>query len=78
MMTCKECTELLIDFVAGELSVERTVIIREHLRLCPPCERYLVTYETTIKLTRKLPMAAMPAALVQRLQAALREIQGGQ
>lgn len=74
-MTCKQCAELLVDFISGELSEEFCAILREHMRACGPCERFLVTYKVTITLTRKLPMTAMPAELVQRLQAALREAQ---
>lgn len=77
-MTCKQCAELLIDFVSGELSAEFCATVREHMEQCGPCERFLVTYRTTITLTGKLPMAALPAELVQRLQAALREAQNRQ
>lgn len=74
-MTCKQCADLLLDFVCGELAEEFCAVIREHMSQCPPCERFLVTYKTTITLTRKLPMVALPAEVVQRLQAALREAQ---
>ena len=74
-MTCKQCAELLIDFVSGELSAEFCATIRAHMEQCGPCERFLVTYKTTITLTRKLPMVALPAELVLRLQAALRDVQ---
>ncbi len=74
-MTCKQCAELLVDFISGELSPELCAIIRMHMGLCGPCERFLVTYKTTITLTRKLPPVALPAELVQRLQAAMRDAQ---
>jgi len=72
-MTCKQCAELLIDFVSGELSPELCAHIREHMGQCGPCERFLVTYTTTITLTHKLPPVPLPAELVKRLQAAMRD-----
>ncbi len=74
-MKCKELAEVLVDYVAGELSPELTAHLHEHLSLCPPCVRFVQTYEITIKMTRKLPMVAMPAELAVRLRSALHEAQ---
>lgn len=77
-MTCKQCAELLLDFVSGELSPEFCATIREHMEACGPCERFLVTYKTTITLTRQLPNSPMPPELMQRLKNALREVEENQ
>jgi len=78
-MTCKELCELLIDFVSGDLPPEHRQRIEQHLKLCPPCVAYFESYQTTIKLTRKLPCTPLPAQLIERLRAAAQEIkeQGG-
>src|SRR5262245_7980905 len=77
LMTCRELVELLIDFVSDELPPEHRQRIEQHLRCCPPCEAYLASYQTTIRLTRQLPCEPLPPQLEQRLRAALRELREG-
>ena len=72
-MKCKELAEILVDYVAGELSPELAEHIREHLCLCPPCVRFVETYQVTIRVTRKLPMVAMPPDLMRRLKQAIED-----
>jgi anti-sigma factor RsiW len=72
MITCRDCAELLLEFVAGELDAELSERIKSHLDQCPPCVVYIETYHATIKLTRQLP-AQMPPEVEQRLRAALKE-----
>jgi anti-sigma factor RsiW len=73
-MTCRELVELLIDFVSDELPEENRQRIEQHLSRCPPCEAYLASYRTTIRLTRQLPCEPIPPELKARLIAALTEI----
>jgi anti-sigma factor RsiW len=73
-MTCRDLAELLLEYVQGELDAERCAHIRGHLSSCPPCEAYVETYRMTIRLSRQLPAAPMPPELVERLRAALRDI----
>lgn len=75
MMTCRELCHLLIDFVSGELPPEYRERIEKHLQCCPPCVAYFESYRATIQLTRKLPCSALPPELMERLRAALEEIQ---
>lgn len=72
-MTCRELVELLIDFVSDELPVDQRQRLEQHLRRCPPCEAYLDSYRTTIRLTRQLPCEPIPPELKARLISALRE-----
>lgn len=71
-MTCRKFTEVLIEYVSGELTVEETAALRGHLDVCPPCVCLLQTYQLTIRLTRCLPPAEVPPAAAERLRAALR------
>ena len=77
MFTCRDLAELLIDFVAGELSPERRQRIEQHLKKCPPCVTYIETYKLTITLTRKLPCRPLPPELEDKLRVALAEARGG-
>jgi len=70
-MKCRELAELLVDYIAGELPAEYQDKIKNHLCECPPCVRYLETYELTIKITRKLPACSMPPEMAQRLRDAV-------
>jgi len=73
MMTCRELTELLLDFVSGELAEEQVQRIKEHLDGCPPCYFILKSYHITIQLTRQLPCHSLPPPCEQRLRAAIAE-----
>ena len=75
-MTCRELTELLLEYIQGELDPDLREHISRHLSLCPPCEAYVDTYRITIQLTRRLPAAPMPPELAERLEDALREVLG--
>jgi anti-sigma factor RsiW len=77
-MTCRELTELLIDYIQGELDADLCEHICRHLSACPPCETFVATYRITIQLTRRLPAAPMPPELAARLQEAMRRYEGGE
>jgi len=74
-MTCRELTELLIDYVQGELEPAQIEHITHHLSLCPPCEVFVATYRITIQLSRRLPAKPLPQELASKLQAAARRHQ---
>jgi len=73
MMTCRELNELLLDFLAGELTEDQIQQIKDHLDDCPPCVTILATYRLTIQVTRQLPCNPLPPACEQRLRAAVTE-----
>jgi anti-sigma factor RsiW len=70
-MNCRELTELLMDYVSGELASEHRDLVHEHLDKCPPCVAYVRTYQITIQLTRHLPREPLPPECEKRLRAAL-------
>jgi anti-sigma factor RsiW len=72
-MTCRECAELLLEFLEGELNAEHCARIRRHLEDCPPCAIYIETYQITIRLTRQLPCGPLPPDVEQRLRAVLKQ-----
>ena len=72
-MTCRELTELLLEFVAGDLAEEQVQRIKGHLDACPPCVTILTTYRLTIQLSRQLPCNPLPSPCEQRLRTAVAE-----
>lgn len=79
-MKCRELADLLVDFVAEDVPEDLREKIREHLCECPPCVRFLETYQVTIKVTRRLPPMPLPPELLERLRRAVDEAgcEGGQ
>lgn len=66
-LTCQEATALLTEYLAGALPVQTTQAFEAHLRLCSDCLAYCQTYRTTVRLTRTLRYAEIPAVLQERL-----------
>ena len=72
-MTCQELSDILSDFIAGELAAEYCAQIRGHLDACPECVIFVETYQLTIQITRRLPAEPLSEELLARLQRALDE-----
>lgn len=70
-MTCRELTELLMDYVAGELPPEQHGQVQDHLGQCTCCMSLVETYHLTIHICRKLPRPGLSPDCEERLRAAL-------
>lgn len=71
-MTCEELTELLVDFLGGELIAEHHETVEVHIRGCLRCESYVATYRHTVRVSRALPKCGtLPAAFEARIRALL-------
>ena len=68
---CKECVELLGEYIEGTLSPERAKALEDHLSFCPPCITFVRTYKATRMLCRHKLAREMPAELKSSLQAFL-------
>ncbi len=71
--SCREICDLLSDYVDGELAPETRDLLLNHLEGCPPCERFLKTFQKTRSLCRESLLQEMPEELRSRLHAFLRE-----
>jgi|TARA_B110000438_G_scaffold121362_1_gene118487 hypothetical protein len=54
MICCKECLELLHDYLEDTLSQEIKISLEEHFQDCPPCISFLKTYKATTNACRKM------------------------
>ncbi|HEV8335365.1 MAG TPA: zf-HC2 domain-containing protein [Candidatus Polarisedimenticolia bacterium] len=70
---CREVFGLLSDYVDGELSPETRGALEEHLGACPPCERFLKTFQKTRALCRENLLEEMPDELRTRLHSFLKD-----
>ncbi|MEZ4547041.1 MAG: zf-HC2 domain-containing protein [Thermodesulfobacteriota bacterium] len=43
-MNCEKCSELLLEYMDGELSSEETALVRSHIEACPECLREYEDY----------------------------------
>tara|TARA_B100000686_G_scaffold353865_1_gene461191 strand:+ start:4916 stop:5164 length:249 start_codon:yes stop_codon:yes gene_type:complete len=53
MTCCKECLDLLCDYLEGELDDKTSRSLEQHFEDCPPCIAFFKTYKTTAKLCRE-------------------------
>jgi anti-sigma factor RsiW len=71
-LTCRELTDFLADYVAGELGPNERALFEGHLAECPDCVAYLRSYAETMRLAKdaydddRIP-AAVPAELVRAI-----------
>ena len=75
-MTCRDMHEFLMAYLDGELPPEQHGECCRHRDRCPPCARYLRSYELTVHLEREAfadpDPAAAPEELVRAVLAARR------
>ena len=74
MICCKECLDLLYDYLDGNLDQKATNELDEHFEDCPPCISFLNTYQSTTELCREtLGKIDIPEAVQSRLLEYLKE-----
>lgn len=73
--SCKECVDLLLDFLEGNLDPETTRRLDEHLSACPPCLNFLKSYRACTDMVHGLKdqQVEIPIELEQRLKGFLKE-----
>ena len=74
MICCKECLDLLYDYIEGSLDQEMTDSIEEHFQDCPPCIAFMKTYKSTTTICRDtLSQVEVPDAVREALLKVLKE-----
>lgn len=68
---CKECVDLLGEYIEGNLPDDRAKALEDHLSLCPPCITFVRTYRATRKLCRAALARDMPRELMHSLSSFL-------
>lgn len=69
--TCKQITDLVLDYLAGKLSPTVHQRFKKHLRICPDCVSFLNTYKKTVQATGSLPVEQIPAKVRDNILAFL-------
>lgn len=73
MLSCKELTELVTDYLEENLLWRERLRIQVHLWMCKHCGRYVDQMRTVIGLLRRLPTEPIPPKLVDTLLPQFRE-----
>ncbi len=74
MICCKECIDLLYDYIDGSLEQDTSKSLEEHFAECPPCIAFLNTYKSTTTICRDiLNQIEIPDEVRRTLQSFLKE-----
>jgi anti-sigma factor RsiW len=78
-MNCREATEFLTDYLAGELPADPRREFESHLGRCPDCRTFMAQYELTVKAGKHAcgpdegdATTAFPDDLLKAIMAAIR------
>ena len=73
-MTCREFTDFIADYLAGELAPDALAAFERHLSRCDGCREYLAGYRETVALGRRACVddeAAVPLSVPEDLVRAI-------
>lgn len=71
-LECRECVDLLADYVDGTLPKAQAELLEWHLEGCAPCVAFVNTYKGTVDAARRLREAELPPELREKLVAFLK------
>lgn len=71
-LACQDIVELVTAYLEHALAPSDRERFEEHLVFCDGCSTYLEQIRTTIDVTGRLQLAALPAQLEERLLEAFR------
>lgn len=67
MLTCKELTEIITDYLEGRLSPLQLISFQLHLGMCRHCRAYLRQMKTTIRTLGMMPKLDVPGDVQEEL-----------
>ncbi len=68
MLTCRQITELVTEYVEGKMPLGRRIRFQMHLGMCRHCRRYLSQMRTTIRALGFLDPTSIPEVPDELLQ----------
>ncbi len=71
-LQCRECVDLLADYVDGTLPRAQAELLDWHLDGCAPCVAFVNTYKGTVDAARRLRETKIPPELHRKLVTFLR------
>ncbi len=78
MLTCRQLTEVVTDYLEGRMSFMQRVSFHLHLGICTRCRAYLRQMKMTVKTLGKLPDEPIPPGVRDELLARFRSTRPGE
>ena len=72
MLSCKQQVARSSDYLDGQLSFRKRLLVRHHLLFCPNCRRFIKQMRLMSAALRKLP-EPLPTDLEQTVERMMRE-----
>ncbi len=74
-ITCRDCVDLLMEYIDHTLEPAAQTRLDEHLASCPPCIHFLKTYKKCTEFSGQLrdQKVQIPQELESRLQSFLKQ-----
>lgn len=72
MLTCKELTELITDYLEGRLPLSRRLSFRLHVMMCRNCRNYLRQMKITVRSLGAMPLEPVPPEIREEMLKAFR------
>jgi anti-sigma factor RsiW len=69
---CRECVDILADYVDGTLPKPEAELLEWHLEGCAPCVAFVNTYRGTVDAARRLREVKLPPEIRETLRAFLK------
>ncbi len=66
--SCKDCLDLLTEFLEGTLSPEDQKELERHFAACPPCLDFLRSYREAPRICREATAVSAPPEVRERLR----------
>ncbi len=73
MLSCKDITDLLTEYLEGQLSFADRMQIKMHLAMCGHCRTYVDQLELTVQSCGEIPAPEVDDHLEQELLAVFRD-----
>jgi hypothetical protein len=72
---CRECVELLTDYLEGTLDTETKAKFDDHLSACAPCINFVKTFEKSTDITKLLreQRVDVPSEVEDRVKSFLKD-----
>ena len=76
MLTCRELTELVTDYLESRLSIGQRLRFEMHIGMCSDCRAYLRQMKQTVHTLGKLPEESVPREVLDHLLQRFRDWKG--
>lgn len=71
--TCRQVTDLVLDYLSDRLSPGLKREFEKHLSICPDCVSFLNTYKKTVAVSKAVKPTDMPARVRDSIVSFLRQ-----